>query len=440
MLFSKPLRTKKRLMNKFLPCFFLLAYHVNVLAQQSCRQFDYQQVLMQLHPSVGGQYQKIESFSLRHLPAFAGARADTVSAPATSAIPIVPEQITIPVIVHILWNNSAQNISNAQVFSQIAVLNQDFNAMNTDRSKIPAYFRELAADCGIRFELATMDPQGHATCGIIRKQTSRSVFGFDDKAKSGTMGGDDAWDADSYLNVWVCNLEPGISGYASAPGGPKEKDGVVINTAVFGTINVSGAFNKGRTAVHEIGHWLNLRHIWGDANCGDDKVDDTPAQSGANRGCNSGEKFSCGTTAHGDMYMNYMDFSDDACMYMFTKGQRQRMRVLFEAGGPRNTLLSSNGLSGAGLRPDSIPGIGKADFDLMLYPNPAGSSITLQLHENCNGIGKKIFIYNQLGQIVKIISCLEKLQQLDISSFSPGLYFIKIEGVAINTMKKFIKQ
>ena len=431
---------KKRLMKKFLPCLFLLLCCTGLLAQKDCRQDDYQHAIIKLHPLLQHQYQQIESFSSLRSSWLSGLRSDTISVPAAPPPAVVPEQITIPVVVHILWNSSAQNISNTQVLSQITVLNQDFNALNADRSKIPFYFSSLSADCGIHFVLARMDPQGHATSGIVRKQTSRSVFGFDDKAKDAAMGGDDAWDAENYLNIWVCNLETGISGYASAPGGPKEKDGIVISTGVFGTININGAFNKGRTAVHEIGHWLNLRHIWGDASCGDDKVDDTPTQLGANRGCISGEKFSCGTTAHGDMYMNYMDFSDDACMYMFTKGQRQRMRVLFEAGGPRNSLLFSKGLEGNGLRLDSFPGIEKANASLLVYPIPASTLITLQLDENCNSIGKKIFIYNQVGQIIKTVSCMKKLQQLDISSFYPGLYYIKIEGAEVNSAKKFIKQ
>ena len=427
-------------MKKFLPCLFLLLCCTGLLAQKDCRQDDYQHSIIKLYPLLPLQYRQIESFSSLRSSGFAGTKSDTVSVPAAPPPIIVPEQITIPVVVHILWNSSAQNISNAQVLSQIAVLNQDFNALNADRSKIPSYFSSLGADCGIRFALARMDPQGNATSGIVRKQTNRSVFGFDDKVKSATTGGDDAWDAENYLNIWVCNLETGISGYASTPGGLKEKDGVVINTAVFGTLNINGPFNKGRTAVHEIGHWLNLRHIWGDASCGDDKVDDTPTQLGANRGCNSGEKFSCGTTAHGDMYMNYMDFTDDACMYMFTKGQRQRMRVLFEPGGPRHSLLSSKGLEGSGLQPDSLPDIEKANAGFLLYPVPASRFITLQLQENCFRIGKKIFIYNQVGQIIKTISCTGKLQQLDISSFYPGLYFVKLEGAAITNAKKFIKQ
>jgi hypothetical protein len=190
--------------------------------------------------------------------------------------------------------------------------------------------------------------------------------------------------------------------------------------------------------VHEIGHWMNLRHIWGDASCGDDKVEDTPPQKAANRGCTTGEKFSCGETAHGDMYMNFMDFSDDACMYMFTKGQRQRMRVLFEAGGPRNSLLFSNGLAGEGLPvQDRLPAEADAAMQVLLYPNPASNSITLQFQNNSN-LSNQVYICNHLGQIIQTTRVVSKQQQLNISALQPGLYFIKLAGNGV--MKKFVKQ
>ncbi|MEP6750205.1 MAG: M43 family zinc metalloprotease [Bacteroidota bacterium] len=426
-------------MQKSLLFFFIQFFSTIVLAQKDCRQDDYQQQLLTLHPLLHFQYDKIEAFGKKH--PFSFITAGSVDTAGISTPFTIPAKIVIPVVVHILWNTSAQNISNAQVLSQIDVLNKDYSGANTDRNKTPAYFAALAADCGITFVLAKMDPQGHATTGIVRKQTSMPVFNFDDKAKSNTANGDDAWNADNYLNIWVCNLVSGISGYASIPGGPKEKDGVVISTQVFGTIHITGAFNKGRTATHEIGHWLNLRHIWGDANCGDDKVEDTPTQQAANRGCVNGQKFTCGSTSHGDMYMNYMDFSDDACMYMFTKGQRERMRVLFDTGGPRNSLLFSNALNGTGLPLQDTLAVNKdAGFDLLLYPNPAVNMITLQLEENCNAIGKKIQVYNHLGQVIMVVNCTSELQQVNISPLHAGLYFIKVDGVRGEVMKKFVKQ
>lgn len=420
-------------MKKILPFLLSVFYCTTVLAQKYCPQYDYQVQLLKHYPGIQNEYEKIEAFQRRYTRILEKAgKADTAAA---AIIPMpVPEQIVIPVVVHIVWNTGEQNISDARVLSQLDVLNKDFNALNTDRNKIPSYFISLAASCGITFKLATSDPQGKPTSGIVRRQTATGIFGYDDKVKSTLWGGDDAWDANSYLNIWVCNLTGGISGYASAPGTPASKDGVVISTTAFGMSGSGGAFNLGRTAVHETGHWLNLRHIWGDANCGDDKVDDTPVQQGPNRGCNSGEKFSCGNTAHGDMYMNFMDFSDDACMYMFTKGQRQRMRVLFEAGGPRRSLLYSNGLKGEGL-PLSLPPADESGFHVSLYPNPAVNSITVQCDGN-SCLGKKLTISNHLGQIVKAAIVTSKMQQIDISALHAGMYFIKVDGMET---KKFVK-
>ena len=405
-----------------------------MLAQNDCRQDDYQQQLLRKFPQLHAQYEKIESFQRKHrYPLIVGGAIDTTA--ASMALLPVPDKIIIPVVVHIVFGTAEQNISDARVLSQLDVLNKDFNGLNADRNKIPAYFSMLSADCSILFVLAKTDPQGRPATGIVRKQTSTGIFGFDDKIKSTASGGDDAWDARSYLNIWVCNLSAGISGYASAPGCPPANDGIVISTGAFGVTGTSGPFNGGRTAVHETGHWLSLRHIWGDAGCGDDKVDDTPPQQGANRGCNTGEKFSCGTSAHGDMYMNFMDFSDDACMYMFTKGQRQRMRTLFETGGPRNSLLYSPALSGEGLKLPLTPE-GLTGFEIQLYPNPASNSIMVQL-DGINCLGKKIYICNHLGQIIKMSVATAKLQQIDISALHAGLYFIQLEGVG---SKKFVKQ
>jgi len=404
-----------------------------MLAQNDCRQDDYQQQLLRKFPQLHAQYDKIEFFQRkRRYPFVVGGAIDTTTA---MALPPVPDKIIIPVVVHIVFGTAEQNISDARVLSQLDVLNKDFNGLNADRNKIPAYFSMLSADCSILFVLAKTDPQGRPATGIVRKQTSTGIFSFDDKVKSSASGGDDAWDARSYLNIWICNLSAGISGYASAPGCPAANDGIVISTGAFGITGAGGPFNGGRTAVHETGHWLNLRHIWGDAGCGDDKVDDTPPQQGANRGCNTGEKFSCGTSAHGDMYMNFMDFSDDACMYMFTKGQRQRMRTLFEAGGPRNSLLYSPALSGEGLKLP-LPPEEQTGFEIQLYPNPASSSIMVQLDGN-NSLGKKMYICNHLGQIIKMLVVTAKLQQIDISALHAGLYFIQLEGVG---SKKFVKQ
>jgi hypothetical protein len=421
-------------------CLLFTVVTVTVWAQKDCRNEQYQLQLLANNPQLAQAYEKVELFT-RQLTNRSMMR--DLGSPSNG--PIVPEIITIPVVVHILWNNNAQNISDAQILSQIAALNDDFNAKNSDKNKIPSYFQSLAADCGFRFELAKTDPKGMPTSGIVRRWTNIQNFGYDDRAKHSSIGGDDAWDASSYLNIWVCNTVGGLLGYSSIPGAPKDNDGVVINTNVFGTINVGGVFNKGRTTVHEVGHWLNLRHIWGDMYCGNDNVDDTPTQQGATRGCPGGQKFTCGSTAHGDLYMDFMDLTDDACMLMFTNGQRERMRALFAPGGARNAMLASTALSGPGLpQPAAVAG-GETEsiislYSISIFPNPTSSAITIQSQESLNCIGKMVSIYNHLGQVVTTTTLQAHNQRIDVSRLQSGVYFIRIAGVKTDGMAKFVKQ
>ncbi|GAA3918666.1 GEVED domain-containing protein [Hymenobacter algoricola] len=251
---------------------------------------------------------------------------------------------TIPVVVHVLYSNANENISDAQIASQIAVLNEDFRKLNSDVNNTPAAFAGLAADAGLQFVLAKRDPNGNATTGIQRKSSTKTTWGTADAMKSTTTGGLNAWPASQYLNLWVCNIGGGILGYAQFPGGAASTDGVVVGPNYFGrTGYLSAPFNKGRTATHEVGHWLNLRHIWGDASCGNDLVTDTPTQQTSNTGCPAFPRRTCGNTTNGDMFMNYMDYTDDACMYMFSTGQSSRMNALFTAGGSRASLITSLG-------------------------------------------------------------------------------------------------
>jgi Pregnancy-associated plasma protein-A len=243
---------------------------------------------------------------------------------------------TVPVVVHVVYNASRpeQNISEAQIRSQIDVLNRDFRKQNPDIASIPAPFQSLADDARIEFVLASTDPNGNPTNGIIRTVTNAAGFGADDQVKSAATGGVDPWPTDRYLNIWVCLLTGGLLGYAQFPGGPAATDGVVITHTGFGTTGTAAApFNLGRTTTHEIGHWLNLRHIWGDDGngCnGSDFVDDTPNQAGPNSGQPSFPRVTCNNGPNGDMFMNYMDYTDDAGMFMFTTGQVVRMQSVLD--------------------------------------------------------------------------------------------------------------
>jgi hypothetical protein len=255
--------------------------------------------------------------------------------------------ITIPTVVHVLYNNSAENISDAQIQSQIDILNEDFRRMNADAVNTPSDFLGVAADVRIEFCLATYDPNGNPTTGITRTYTSKTSFSYNSDMKYNSTGGKNIWDRDQYLNIWVCDI-PSLLGYAQFPGGSASTDGIVVNYLAFGNIgNLYSNFALGRTATHEVGHWLNLYHIWGDGSCGvDDGVNDTPVAGGANYNgspCTYPGGDSCPTSPGYDMFQNYMDYSDDVCMNLFTEGQKSRMRVLFEPGGARESLLTSEG-------------------------------------------------------------------------------------------------
>jgi Pregnancy-associated plasma protein-A len=255
------------------------------------------------------------------------------------AMRVTAKLITIPVVVHVVHRTAAENISDSQVKSQIAALNRDYRAKNVDKSKVPGPWKSLVIDSKIQFALATKDPRGRKTTGITRTVTKAASFRPDDTVKSKSTGGADAWPADRYLNIWVCRLGEGLLGYAQFPGGPTKTDGVVILSTAFGTKGaVSAPFNRGRTATHEVGHFLGLRHIWGDRNdcTGNDFVADTPGAREANFGKPKFPHVTCNNGPNGDMFMNYMDYVDDAAMVMFTAGQVARMNATLA--GPRRKL------------------------------------------------------------------------------------------------------
>ncbi len=182
--------------------------------------------------------------------------------------------------------------------------------------------------------------------------------------------------------------------------------------------------------MHEVGHWMGLRHIWGESACGDDLVDDTPRQRSANRGCPSGVKMSCDNNGNGDMYMNYMDLTNDECMLMFTYGQMNRMRTAFAPGGPRHSILSSNGCNGTPLpAPIKVPEVTEPVVKLMnVYPNPAQSMIVIDITENTELLGSDLQLVNQFGIPVKTVRLSQNKTTIHISHMPSGMYIIKLNG------------
>ncbi|HET9233824.1 MAG TPA: zinc metalloprotease [Candidatus Eisenbacteria bacterium] len=230
------------------------------------------------------------------------------------------KRVTVKTVVNVIYKTAAQNISLAQIRSQIAVLNRDFGATNPDRAKVPTPWKGLVSDSRIAFRLVK----------VRRVHTNVAVFDQNDGMKAGGTGGIAPYKPLTHLNLWVCALGGGLLGYAQFPGGPSATDGVVINHTAFGTQGTAKApFNLGRTATHEVGHYFNLRHIWGDTeDCSaGDLVADTPNAATPNYGKPSFPSVSCSNGPNGDMFVNYMDYVDDAAMFMFTTQQVARMRA-----------------------------------------------------------------------------------------------------------------
>ena len=332
--------------------------------------------------------------------------------------------ITIPVVFHVLYKNATQNISDAQINSQLAVLNNDYRKLNADfNTVVPAAFRPLGADVEIAFCKATRTPSGATTTGITRKSVSAS---FDFQESYYLAAGEPAWDTTKYLNVWIGRFnDPQILGFAYLPSAAGSAfDGLCIGDQFFGTTGTASApFNKGRTGTHEIGHYFGLEHPWGDdfSNCGtvqnSDGVADTPATDNPHYDCPSfpSNVNTCTSSANGAMFMNYMDYVNDACMAFFTAGQKTIMQNTLA--GPRLSLLTSNGCSVLGL--DEVQAI-KA---IAVYPNPVSkyfmiTSPQVEIDE--------VEIFNELGQLVKTQKLSLANNVINIEELASGTYFLRI--------------
>ncbi|MFN6037467.1 MAG: M43 family zinc metalloprotease, partial [Bacteroidota bacterium] len=316
---------------------------VSQTKRRTCGTSEHHNLLLKTRPEYGKELEKYKTRIEKYI--------EDKKSMKSSALSSV--NITVPVVIHILYNNSAENISDNQALSQLTVLNNDFQKLNADTALIPSLFKTVASGVNVNFCLAQRDPNGNPTNGILHVYTPNASFGTDDKVKKTAQGGDDAWDVSRYMNVWICDLGNSLLGYGEFPTASYSNTyGLVINYTCTGTMGTAQSpFDKGRTGTHEFGHCFNLEHIWGDdfGTCfGSDNCSDTPNQKGENYGTPS---FPQGTAATGgccnasdtsSMFMNYMDYTDDAGMFMFSYEQCQRMLAVLN-NPPYNSLLTSNG-------------------------------------------------------------------------------------------------
>lgn len=354
--------------------------------------------------------------------------------------------ITIPTVVHVIWNDPVENVSDDQIFSQMLVLNEDFRLLNSDSLDSQHPFWSSTVDSEIEFCLASQDPDGNPTNGITRTQTSVVVWddNIQDDIKYSANGGKDNWDPTRYLNIYVVNLGGTTLGFAQFPdelSSNPNGDGVVIRYEAFGTEGTAGtgtfgANNLGRTGTHEVGHWLNLRHIWGDTICGDDLVSDTEPAEDANYNCPTfpyNDNNTCGSGPDGEMYMNYMDYTDDNCMSMFTAGQALRMQATLN--GARSGLLTSNGC-----QVPSKSNTLKSSPQFSIFPNPSQSGI-FSLEWESSSISARVIVEDLTGRSIGKAQALESgVNVLNLSYLSSGAYLLRIESVQGSSSHKIFIQ
>ncbi len=331
----------------------------------------------------------------------------------------------IPVVVHVLYKDQSENISNSQILSQINVLNEDYRLKNADTTNVEAGFSK--ADVAIEFCLANRDPNGNSTNGIIRTATSIDNIGLGNQYYRVSP----IWDRDHYLNIWVCDLGENVAGFAFPPGSPADQDGVVIHYSNFGnTGNVEPNYDRGRTTTHEVGHWLNLLHPWGNSeSCStDDQIADTPLQGVIYEKCPSPPDSSCGSK---DMLSNFMGYLYDRCMGNFTEGQKQRMRNAVVAS--RSSLLLSDGCMPVGLTERTL------SQNFYISPNPCTERTFVKLGGEAMKKPHRLRLFSLSGQLVKAETITQQNgYQINTSALEKGLYFIECQTEEIRLSKKLV--
>ncbi|HXB10978.1 MAG TPA: M43 family zinc metalloprotease [Bacteroidia bacterium] len=360
---------------------------------------------------------------------------------------------TVPLVVHVLWDNASQQLSLQQVKTQIKVLNQDYNRLNADTIDTPPPFKAVAASMNITFCLAQVDPNGNPTNGVVYKQVPSNTFYLtDDAMKYPSKGGDTAWDVHKYFNIWVCNLAGGVLGYSVFPFLPLDgRFGSVILYSVFGDSNVMAPYNLGRTTTHEVGHLMDLHHPWGDdfgycpgAGGDDDSIADTPPEGNNladGYGDGAGPTFgcppfpytdNCSTIYPGIMFQNYMEYTDDACMNLFTHDQA--LRAFTALNGPLASLLTSNVCTPLGI--DEL-GISR---EIDIFPNPSTGIINAELKFS-KPSKVEMVATTVLGQTIykwNADNITNETMKMDFSAQPGGIYFLRVSDGNSFVVKKVV--
>jgi len=380
---------------------------------EKCGVVKYHELLFQKYPQLRKAYNTFEQQVTDKVAAqkawSAGLRTAGVTTPDTTTLR------TIPIVVHVIHNNAnnaigGYNIPDAQILSQIPILNRDYRRRNADTVNTPSWFKPVASDMNFEFCMASVDPNGNPTNGITRTYNSTAAWSINQDAEFKSLS---YWPSSQYLNIWVINLEDGILGYSQLPYGSlpginstdpgAATDGIVILYAAYGdTIGVNFPYALGRTVTHEIGHWLGgLRHPWGDGPCYTDYIDDTPWQDSADYDYDpcSFRTSSCNGPKDTLMTQNYMQYTGDNCMNMFTNDQKQRSRVALFNCPRRVALLNSNGCGQARLSATVSP---TTSPKFTIYPNPASTSFSVSY--NLSNIANiQLSVYNMEGILVQTL-------------------------------------
>lgn len=392
-------------MKQYFFCLSLLLLSVSSIAQTH-RKCNFQAVIEKLE-----KHHKYDPIKATQSEIAASSKSDTV--------------ITIPVVFHIIWKYPHQNLSEAQIYSQIDVLNEDYRRQNNNLHLVNLPF--TAADVKIEFCLAKVDPLGQYTHGITRTQTNQEDIGINNTY----FNIKPAWNRDEYLNIWVGDFGNNIAGQAYPPGSPANLDGVMIDYTNFGRVgNLQSPYDLGRTLTHEVGHWLGLYHPWGlNPSCSnDDLVSDTPNQSEIYYGC-PGTKFSCNTL---DNTANFMGYVDDGCMAHFSQGQKSRMR---------NVLLNQRAEITRSLKGCNAVGLKNITkkAEALIYPNPSNGVFNLEFSTQTTIDSKNIILYDLNGR--KVNCLIEKNGEafkIDFANPNNGLYFLEIQLKGKRVLKKLI--